>query len=72
MAETAFGHFMGRQQARAVRFLERNESINGFVAALIDHMTTYCEREGVTPEQIEIDMPFVSQDGVVQARIRKR
>lgn len=69
MATTAFEYFLGREQSRMVRFLERNESFSTFVEALLAHLTKLAEERGCRPEDIELLTPFV-QGEYIQARFR--
>jgi hypothetical protein len=71
MAGTVYEH-LSREHTRMVQFLDRNQSVSGFLEALIAHLTMYCEKEGLKPEEVELDLPFVTMDGTIQARIRRR
>lgn len=69
MATTAFEYFVGRDNQRMVYLLEQNESVSKFVQGLLDHLVSYCDREGVKFADLEIDMPYVANDEHIRGRI---
>ena len=71
MATTAYEYFAGRQNARIVKFLERNESVASFVQALADELSEFCEKNKIRPEDIELELPYIAHDEHIRARVRR-
>lgn len=72
MAESAFEVFAGRERARVVRFLERNQSVAAFVQGLAEQLAQWAAEHGVEPEQVEISLPFIGHDEYIRARVTKK
>ena len=71
MATTPFEYFLGRKQQACADLLERNEDVSGFMAALLDHLVEYARQEGIPLAAIRLDLPFVTNDGRIVAKITK-
>lgn len=71
MATTPFEYFLGRRNAACVQLLEKNQDINEFIRSLLEHVVDYANHEGIRVEDVKIDMPFVTNDGYVKARITR-
>ena len=71
MAATAFQYFLGRRRQACTDILEQNEDVSAFMAALLEHLVDYASAEGIPIKAIRLNMPFVTNDGVIQARISK-
>lgn len=72
MATTAFEYFLGRENQRIVKFLERNESVSSFLQALVAHLSEFAEKESIRIEDIELEAPYITPDGYLRGRVRKK
>jgi hypothetical protein len=71
MPTSAFEYFVGRRNAAMVQLLERNPEVSGFMQALLEHLVDWSKEHGVRYEDIKLDVPFVSHDGYIRARISR-
>lgn len=72
MATSAFEYFLGRENARIVRFLERNHSVSSFMQALVAHLTEFAEKNHLRPEDLELELPYIAHDEFIRARVRRK
>lgn len=70
MATTAFEYFVGRRNQACVRMLERNESVASFMQGVLEHLTTFCEAEGIAYENIVLDRPYIGHNRKLEAHIQ--
>jgi hypothetical protein len=71
MATTPFEHFLGNRRQACTDLLEKNEDVSGFMAALLDHLVEYARQEGIPLAAIQLNRPFVTNDGKIVAQITK-
>lgn len=71
MPTTPFEYFAGRRSAACVRLLEQNTEVNAFIQALLEHLVDFAEHEGIRFSDVKLDLPFVTNDGYIKARILK-
>jgi hypothetical protein len=71
MAENSFEYFLGRRRRACTDILEKNRDVAEFMAALLEHLVDYAAVEGIPIQAIRLNMPFVTNDGIIQARISK-
>ncbi len=71
MPASAFEYFLGQKRQACADILEKNEDVSGFMAALLDHLVEYAQREGIPVQAIRLDRPFVTNDGKIIAQIQK-
>lgn len=71
MAENSFEYFLGRRRRACTDVLEKNKDVAEFMAALLEHLVDYAAEKGIPVTAIRLNMPFVTNDGVIQARISK-
>ena len=71
MPTTPFEWFLQNKNRKCTEFLEQNEDVSGFVAALLDHCREFCEQEGIPVRALQLDKPFVTNDGKIVAQMRK-
>jgi hypothetical protein len=69
MATTPFEYFLQNRRQACTDLLEKNEDVSGFMAALLDHLVEYARREGIPLAAIRLDLPFVTNDGQIVAKI---
>ena len=70
MPANAYEYFVGRENRRLVRMLERNHDLAAMVQGLLEFLVEYCDRTGRSVDDVTIDRPSVTIDGFVQFRIR--
>lgn len=71
MAATAFEYFVGRKNAACVQLLEKNQDVSEFIAALLDHLAQYADREGISVTDVKLDRPYITSDGYIKARLMR-
>lgn len=71
LATTPFEYFAGRRNMACVQLLERNEDVNEFVRAVLEHLVDYANHEGIRVEDVKLDRPYVTNDGYIKARITR-
>lgn len=69
MPTTPFEYFVGRQNQRMVQLLESNREISEFFYNVLDHLVEHANAKGKRFADLKIDMPHVTSDGYLKARI---
>lgn len=71
MATTPHEYFLGRRNEACVRLLEKNEDVNGFIRAVLEHLVDFANHKGIRFEDIRLDRPYVTNDDRIIARITR-
>ena len=71
MPESPHQYFLGRRNAATVRLLEQNEDVNQFIRALLEHLVDFADKQGIRYAEVNLDRPFVTDDGYIRARITR-
>jgi len=71
MPANALEFFLGRRRQAVTDLLETNSDVSEFFAALLEHLVDYAAEEGIHPKRIQLDRPFITNDGKIVAQIRK-